>query len=241
MSFASYSADEALQPAAPTIFAEQADAAEQLPSGGESPAPEGDAPPPAPVNEAPTALEAELSPIAENSAGHIIVGRLTTADPDGQDSHSYEIVGGHPLFEIDGDTITLKPGAQLDYETQNSYDLEIRSTDGAGNSIVKTVTVNVTDVNEAPTELQAALSPAAENAQAGTIVGQLATLDPDHGDSHSYEIVGGHPLFEIDGDTITLKPGAQLDYETQNSYDLEIRSHRRRRQQHRQNRHRQCN
>ena len=149
---------------------------------------------------------------------------MATLDPDHGDSHSYEIVGGHPLFEINGDTITLKAGAQLDYETQNSYDLEIRSTDGAGNSIVKTVTVNVTDVNEAPTELQAALSPAAENAQAGTVVGQLATLDPDHGDSHSYEIVGGHPLFEIDGDTITLKPGAQLDYETQNSYDLEIRS-----------------
>jgi len=53
-------------------------------------------------------------------------------------------------------------------------------------------------VNEAPTELQAVLSPVAENAQGGTVVGHLATLDPDSGDSHSYEIVGGHPLFAID-------------------------------------------
>jgi len=40
--------------------------------------------------------------------------------------------------------ITLKEGAQLDYEAHSSYDLDVRSTDGAGNSIVKTVTINVT-------------------------------------------------------------------------------------------------
>jgi len=35
--------------------------------------------------------------------------------------------------------------------------------------------------------------------------------DPNLSDSHSYEIVGGHPLFAIDADSITLKAGAQLD------------------------------
>ena len=183
ISFASYSADEAPQTTMPTAFGEHPQ------PGSENPAPEGSTPPPPALNEGPTALEAELSPIAENSEGHIVVGRLTTADPDGQDSHSYEIVGGHPLFEIDGDTITLKAGAQLDYETQDSYDLEIRSTDGAGNSIVKTVTVNVTDVNEAPT----ASAIGDLTASAGdpfTLDTSSHFADVDHGDTLTYSISG---------------------------------------------------
>ena len=73
---------------------------------------------------------------------------MSSIDANLSDSHSYEIVDGHPLFEISGDSIVLKAGAQLDYEARNGYDLEIRSTDEAGNSVVKTLTVNVTDVNE---------------------------------------------------------------------------------------------
>lgn len=90
VSFASSSADEVPQTTVPTAFAEQADAPEQanapeqLQASGENPAPEGSTPPPVPVNETPTALEAELSPIAENSDGHTIVGRLTTADQIGR-------------------------------------------------------------------------------------------------------------------------------------------------------------
>ncbi len=209
-SFASYSADEAPQTATPAAFAEQADAAEQSQPGGEDPAPEGGTPPPAPVNAAPTALEAELSPVAENSQGHIIVGRLIAADPDSQDSHSYEIVGGHPLFEIDGDTITLKPGAQLDYETQNSYDLEIRSTDSGGNSIVKMVTVNVTDVNEAPTA-SAIGDHTASAGDAFTLDASNHFADVDHGDTLTYSI-SGPAWVSIDPDTgiVTGTPPAHL-------------------------------
>jgi Ca2+-binding RTX toxin-like protein len=212
ISFASFSADQVSQMAAPTASAEQADEPAQLQPGGSAPAPqqEDGAPPPSIANEAPTALEAELSPIAENSQGGPVVGHLTTLDPDSQESHSYEIVGGHPLFEIDGDTITLKAGAQLDYESRSSYDLEIRSTDGAGNSIIKTVTVNVTDVNEAPTA-SAIGDHTASAGDAFTLDTSSHFADVDHGDTLTYS-VSGPEWVSIDPDTGTISgtPPAHL-------------------------------
>jgi hypothetical protein len=176
------------------------------------------------VNRAPTAIEPDEMGVDENSAGGTVVGQLKTADPDACDKHSYEIVGGHPLFEIDGDLIRVKPGAQLDFETRDSYELTVRSADSHGKSIVETVQVNVRDLNEAPTAIQPDAAEVDENSAGGTLVANLTTLDPDRDDSHVYEILGGNPLFEIDGSTIRVKAGAQLDFEGQKGYDLVVRS-----------------
>jgi hypothetical protein len=176
------------------------------------------------ANHAPTGIEPNAMGVDENSAGGTIVGQLHTADPDACDKHSYEIVGGHPLFEVDGDLIRVKPGAQLDFETRDSYELTVRSTDSHGKSVVETVQVNVRDLNEAPTAIEPDAASVDENAAAGTVVANLTTIDPDRGDSHVYEILGGNPLFEIDGSAIRVKAGAQLDFETRDGYDLVVRS-----------------
>ena len=177
-----------------------------------------------PYNHAPTGIEPGEMAVDENSTAGTVVGELHTLDADRGDSHFYEIVGGHPLFEIDGDEIRVKAGAHLDFEMQNSYDIVVRSTDGAGKSVTETVHITIKDVNEAPTAILPDAASVDENSAGGTLVAHLSTLDPDHGDSHTYEILGGNPLFEIDGDAIRVKAGAQLDYETQDGYDLTVRS-----------------
>jgi hypothetical protein len=176
------------------------------------------------VNEAPIAINPDEASVNENSAGGTVVAQLSTLDPDRSDSHSYEIVGGNSLFEIIGDQIRVKEGAQLNYEKQTGYELQVRSTDAHGLSITETVHVTVKDVNEAPTTIHPNQAGVDENSAGGTFVAQLSSVDPDHGDSHTYEILGANPLFEIDGDVIRVKGGAQLDYETQDGYDLQIRS-----------------
>jgi hypothetical protein len=116
-------------------------------------------------NNAPLALKPCQLAVDENSAAGTLVGQLATVDPDAADTHVYELLGGHPLFEIDGDLIRVKPGAQLDYESRNHYELTVRSTDPAGNSVTGTVHIRVRDVNEAPEATAIAEQTAAAGSQ----------------------------------------------------------------------------
>jgi hypothetical protein len=142
-----------------------------------------------PANQAPTDIDPCRLSVDENSPCGTLVGKLHTVDPDAADSHVYEIVGGHPLFEIDGDVIRVKHGAQLDHETQESYELTIRSTDSHGQSVIDTVRVDINDVNEAPE----ASGICDQTAPAGSHF-SLATAghfsDVDHCDKLTYSIDG---------------------------------------------------
>lgn len=72
----------------------------------------------------------------------------------------------------------------------------------------------------APTDLSLDNTSVAENRAVGSLVGVLATADPDIGDTHTYALVSGVPgcdgsdnaLFRIRGNE--LQVGALLDYET---------------------------
>jgi hypothetical protein len=140
-------------------------------------------------NHAPTGIEPCHLSVDENSGGGTVVGQLHTSDPDAGDKHVYEIVGGNSLFEIDGDVIRVKPGAQLDYETQDSYELTVRSTDSHGKSVVDTVHIDIRDVNEAPAASQICdqTAPAGSHFSLDTS-GHFS--DVDHCDRLTYSISG---------------------------------------------------
>ena len=82
---------------------------------------------------------------------------VEATDADSGDTLTYTIVSVDPssgaaLFGISNmGQLTTK--AMLDHEEQASYVLEVKVTDGTGNSAMVTVTVNVNDVNEAPEEI----------------------------------------------------------------------------------------
>ncbi|MBL1264479.1 tandem-95 repeat protein [Methylomicrobium sp. RS1] len=66
-----------------------------------------------------------------------------------------------------------------------------------------------------------------ENQPAGTLVGGLASTDPDSGDTYTYTLVAGtgdtdNGAFTIDGDQ--LKTAAVFDFEAKASYSLRVRS-----------------
>lgn len=107
-----------------------------------------------PVNDAPTNITLSSTAINENSLALTAVGTLSSTDVDSS-SFSYTLInalGGtataHAIFELSGNTVQLKSGATLDYETTNSYNLFIRTSDGSGGTFDKAVTVTVTDVLE---------------------------------------------------------------------------------------------
>jgi hypothetical protein len=85
--------------------------------------------------------------ITENAFGTVI-GSLSTTDADSGDVHSYSLSGvGSNLFEVDSSNqLKLKDGVSLDYETQSSYTLTVKSTDSGGLSRSEDFFVKVEDV-----------------------------------------------------------------------------------------------
>ena len=85
----------------------------------------------------------------------------------------------------------LKTAVSFNYEAKNSYAIRVRTTDQGGLWFEKQFTINVTDVNEAPTDLALSVSSLAENQPSGTTIGAFSSTDPDVGNTFSYSLVPG--------------------------------------------------
>ncbi len=183
-------------------------------------------------NQPPTDLALSANTVAENQPAGTTVGTLTTTDPDAGNTFTYSLVTGigstdNSSFTIDASG-NLKTTASFDYETKNSYSIRVRSTDQDGLFFEKVLTINVMDVNEAPTNIVLSQSAIPENKPIGTTVGQFSSTDPDSGNTFTYTLVGGpgstdNSSFTIDGSG-NLKTAASFDYETKNSYSIRVRS-----------------
>ena len=110
------------------------------------------------VNDAPTGIILSASTVAENSTAGTEIAALSALDEDAGDSFTYALATGdgstdadNGLVEIVGDKLRVKMGAVIDFETNPSLAINVKVKDAAGASYVKALTVNVTDVNEAPT------------------------------------------------------------------------------------------
>ena len=101
------------------------------------------------IDEAPTDISLNTTTLAENTAGGSVVANLTTTDADAGDSHTYAIDGGHALFEIVGNEVRVRTGAQINYEAATSHSFDVTTTDSNGLTYTENVTINVTnDITE---------------------------------------------------------------------------------------------
>lgn len=177
----------------------------------------------------PTDVQLFPTVIAENSVNGTLVGTALGQDPNPNDILSYSLsddAGGR--FSIDPTTgaLTVKDSTLLDYETSPSHAIIIRATDQAGQFVERTITVEVSNINEAPSSASLVSGHVAENSEIGTVAGVIVAADPDAGDTLSYTMVddaGGR--FAIDAATglITVAGVDQLDYETSASHDIVVR------------------
>ena len=112
-----------------------------------------------------------------------MLGRLTTIDDDAGDNHTYVLTeSAGSRFVIIGDNLLTAADANLDFEEQAQYLIDIRSTDSGSPSlnVRKQFTIQVTDVNEEPSALSLKGNEVAENSPIGTSVGTLLAVDPDN-------------------------------------------------------------
>lgn len=109
--------------------------------------------PPAPVDHAPTDIAVSGGTIQENALAGTVVASLAAVDPDAGNTHTFTLSGvGADKFEIFGDAIVVKQGAQIDYEQQKSYGLTVTATDQDGLHFSKDIQVSVLDVIETGTK-----------------------------------------------------------------------------------------
>ncbi|WP_293086220.1 cadherin domain-containing protein, partial [Okeania sp. SIO3B5] len=92
-------------------------------------------PPSTPTNSAPTAVQIDNDTIEENSNNNTVVGNLTTSDPDAGDTHTYQLLNdANGRFALDGDQIVVADGSQLDFESNQTHNITVRTTDDGGES-----------------------------------------------------------------------------------------------------------
>ena len=128
--------------------------------------------------------------------------------------------------------VRLKTKITLDYETKNSYEVRVVASSANGSDTI-TVTILVTDVNEAPMFAEIMDTPEVnhirrsvlENTVAGIDIGApVSALDPDSSeDTLAYSLGGiNADMFEIDRDIGQLRTKELLDYE---AFDSEPRAY----------------
>ncbi len=88
----------------------------------------------------------------------------------------------------------LKLATVPNFETKDSYSVRVQSTDNNGLSFAKQLTINVTNVNEAPTNVSLSDTSVIDGDRAATQVGLFTTTDPDS--SMPYVFAGGGNRFD---------------------------------------------
>ena len=186
------------------------------------------------VNEDPLFIDLFPNNVDENAPNGQLVGTLRTFDTDFLTDFffTYELVTGlgdedNSTFAILGNTVVVS--GPIDFETKNVLSIRVRTTDGGGLFTEQAITINVRDVNEAPTEFSISSSIIPENSPAPVLVGIMSVVDPDAADqgNHIFRFNSStqfpdNNLFEIRGNELFTR--ATFSFESRSVYVLSIRA-----------------
>jgi len=178
------------------------------------------------INTAPTSISLSSVTISENASAQATVATINASDPAGgtctftfdtgvgsEDNNSFQIVGS---------LLKLAANVTLNYELKNSYNIKIKATDPGGLSYSQTFTINVTNINEAPYNLELSSNSILENSPVNTIIGLLSASDVDQNDSLIFSVLVGTTNFNISGNQ--LRSSVVFDYENTTSQSVTIRA-----------------
>ncbi|MCG9127788.1 cadherin domain-containing protein [Candidatus Poribacteria bacterium] len=187
------------------------------------------------VNDAPVFSDGEstMRNVDENTASGNNIGSVVSAtDEDtlpSADTLTYTLGGTDSgSFTIVSTTGQLQTSSSLNYESKTTYSVTITVTDngstpGLTDSI--SVTININDVNEAPTFPSAttALNINENVAAASNIGSPITASDVDAGDSISYSLGGDDADdFDIGSTSGQVQTKSDLDFEDKSSYTVVI-------------------
>ena len=158
--------------------------------------------------------------IATAAAGNTLGGTLTLGSvselattADGSVGWTYNVANSATQYLAAGQTAT------------ESFDVAISDTHSS--TAHQTVTVTVTGVNDAPTDIAySGNASVAEHTAANTVLGSFSTTDVDVSDTHTYSILSGNTdnIFKIVGNQLVLNLSPELSPEVNKTYTLDIQT-----------------
>lgn len=180
-------------------------------------------------NNAPTAIQLSSTNVNEGMPIGTTVGNFTTTDVNAGQTHTYTLVSGtgstnNNLFSILGGQ--LQTAVAFNFNTQNSYNIRVRSTDNLGCYTEQTYTITINDVNTTPTYIYISDSTVSENSSSLTVIGTFSALDNDLNETYTYALVSGvgstdNASFNISGNA--LRTSLPFNYEVKSSYSIRVR------------------
>jgi gliding motility-associated-like protein len=119
------------------------------------------------LNRAPTDIGLTSNTVTENVSPYTVIGTLSSVDLDTTDTSSFTFTTSGNTDDDDNGSFTISGTSLIlnsspDYETKASYNIYINVNDGA-NNYAKAFTVSVTNINEAPMDLEFAPNQITQN------------------------------------------------------------------------------
>jgi Ca2+-binding RTX toxin-like protein len=185
-----------------------------------------------PPNAAPTAVT--LSNVASLSENTSTANRLKVADigvtDDGRGTNNLSLSGTDASsFEIVDNKLYVKAGTNLNFESKPSYVVTVEVDDatvGSSPDALANLTLNIIDVNEAPTAITLVntLASIAENTSITTRlkVANINVTDDAIGTNNLSLIGADASNFEIFGTGLYVKAGTSLNFESKSSYAVTV-------------------
>jgi len=164
-----------------------------------------------PTPQPPTDIALSNTNLAPDSPSGTLVGTLSTADPNGNDAHTYSFIdtGSFPnnaLFAIANGN-QLRAASNLG-SFGTSYTIRLRTTDGDSLTYNETFTLRV-EAAMAPTAIAFPSNTLLSGTPVGTEIANFTTEDPNSADAHNYQLISGtgdtdNASFSITGSTLKV-------------------------------------
>jgi uncharacterized delta-60 repeat protein len=169
------------------------------------------------TNSAPVANDQSV-PADEDTAKDITLGG---SDLDG-DTLTYSVVSDPTNGILSGSVPNVTYTPNPNFSGSDSF--TFKANDGTVDSNVATISIEVTSVNDAPSDITLSSSSVNEFLPAGTVVSSLTATDPDTGDSLTFTFCGGpdDASFTLAGNT--LSAAASFDTDVKSAYNICIRA-----------------
>lgn len=181
------------------------------------------------VNEAPTNIVISSRSVEEHAAAGTWIADISGFDQDAGDVLSYSIKdAASSPFEVVMNAagvsqLRVKDGSLIDYasDPDKKIDVTLVATDRYGLTVEKTFSLDIVDVNYAPTDIEISDNAVREVGFEDAFIGELSAIDSDPDDTFTYTLLddaGGR--FYLNGIELRVKDGLKIDFEQQREHDI---------------------
>lgn len=183
------------------------------------------------INQAPTGISLSATAFDEGTAPGSTIATLSAIDANAGDTHTFSLSIGdgtndadNGSFIVDGTNLVITN--ESNFETKPSYSINLTTSDTQG-SFSQAFTVNVNDVNQAPTGISFSTLSFDEGTSSGSVVATLSAIDANAGDTHTFELSTGdgsndadNAAFIINGNSLVVVE--ESNFETKPNYNIHL-------------------